>query len=166
MSDVPAGTTRYVVKSKFGMGRDFEILDEGGQRAFFIDGKFGVAPLAEIQDAQGALVNKVEGKLLGIPRKMTIYDASGTEVANLKAKAFSMLKNRIELEMADGEQWHLEGDFIEKEYQVTSGDRVIIVITQKWMTVRDSYTIDIAHGTDVGVALALMWAVDQFTEKN
>ncbi|WP_286218962.1 hypothetical protein [Paraoerskovia sediminicola] len=111
-----------LVKSKFGMGRDFAALHpETEEQMFFVDGKVGVRPKAEIQDADGATIYTVRGKMLAIPKKITIIDAQGTEVAWLKAKAFSIIKDKMTLEVADGEPWLLEGSFIEKNYSISSG---------------------------------------------
>jgi hypothetical protein len=45
----------------------------------------------------------VRGQLLGIPKMRSIIDASGSEVASLKAKAFSLIKDKMPVEMANGE---------------------------------------------------------------
>ena len=37
-------------------------------------------------------------------------------------------------------------------------------ITQKWGTIRDAYTLDVADGIDPGLALAVLWAVDGWVE--
>lgn len=163
----PPGWTRYVVKSKFGAGRDFAVLDPTTeQRQFFIDGKMGTRPKAEIRDASDATVYTVRGTLLGIPKHITIYDAQGTEVASLRAKAFRPIKDKMTLEMASGEAWQLVGSLIEKNYSVSIGDRPIIEITQKWVTIRDAYTLDVAEGIDPGLALAMLWAVDRWVERD
>ncbi len=48
----PAGWNRYLVKSKFGAGRDFAVLDPGTEdQQFFVDGKMGARPKAEIRTA-------------------------------------------------------------------------------------------------------------------
>ena len=125
MGDIPAGPagfTRYLMKSKFGAGRDFAVLDPDTEaQLFFVDGKLGPRPKAEVQAGDGSVIYSVRGQLLGIPKKMSITDASGTEVASLKAKKFSMVKDKMTMEMANGEPWQLTGQFIEKNYTVTSG---------------------------------------------
>ena len=85
MGDVPAaptGFTRYLMKSKFGAGRDFAVLDPDTEaQLFFVDGKLGPRPKAEVQGGDGSVLYSVKGQLLGIPKKMSITDAAGTEVA-------------------------------------------------------------------------------------
>jgi len=49
---------------------------------------------------------------------------------------------------------------------VSAGGRPAVQITQKWVTVRDTYTLDVAEGVDVGLALAILWAVDRWVERD
>lgn len=170
MGDIPvapAGFTRYLMKSTFGAGRDFAVLDPATEaQLFFVDGKIGPRPKAEVQGSDGGLLYSVKGQLLGIPKKMSITNASGTEVASLKAKAFSLVRDKMTMETASGEPWQLTGQFIEKNYTVTSGGRDVVRITQKWVTVRDKYTVDVAEGADPGLAFAIVWAVDRWVERD
>ena len=118
----PAGWTRLQLKSKFGAGRDFVVLDpETEEQRYYVDGHMGTRPKAEVQDAAGKDVYSIRGSLLGIPKHMTITNADGEEVAWLKAKTFSPIKTKMNLEVASGEPWALEGNFIEKNYSITSG---------------------------------------------
>ncbi len=119
-----------------------------------------------MQDASGTVTHHVVGQLLGIPKKMSITDASGTELASLKAKMFSPIKSHIDIAVTSGEAWVVEGSFIEKDYQVTSGGRPIIEISQKWVTVRDAYTLDVIDGIDPAFALAVVWAIDRWGERD
>ncbi|HSO68860.1 MAG TPA: LURP-one-related family protein [Arachnia sp.] len=164
MSDAPAGMTRFVVKSKFGVDRDFEALGPDGERAWFVDGKFGLRPAADVQDAAGVVAYRLKGRLMGVPKVLTVSDPEDNEVATIKAK-FSPLKSRMIVTLADGTEWMLEGNLIEREYTITSGDHVVAHITQKYLTVRDAYTIDVADGVHPGLAMAILWAVDAFREQ-
>ncbi len=112
------------------------------------------------------MIYHVVGRLMGIPKHMTISDAAGTEVASLKAQMFSPIKSRMTLTLSDGQTWELEGSFIEKEYAIASEGRPVVQITQKWVTVRDAYTLDVADGVDPGLALAVLWAVDRWVERD
>ena len=163
----PTGFTRYLMKSTFGAGRDFAVLDpQTEEQLFLVDGKIGPRPKAEVKAADGSVIYEVRGQLLGIPKKMSITDASGAEVASLKAKKFSLVKDKMTMEMANGEPWQLTGQFIEKNYTVTRGGSDVVRISQKWVTVRDKYTVDVADGADPGLAFAIVWAVDRWVERD
>lgn len=158
------GWSRFVVKSKFGMGKDFEVQDIEGRRAFVIDGKVGPRPKAEVQDSSGSTLYTVRGKLLGIPKHMSIADSAKREVASLKAKHFSPIKSRMTLELADGGELSVEGEITEKEYTISTGGQPVAAITEKWVTVRDTYTVDVRDGVDPGLVLAALWAIDRWVE--
>ena len=118
----PDGYRRFLMKSAFGAGRDFQVLDPvTEEQVYLVDGKLGPRPKAEVLDVAGTLLYSVRGQLLGIPKKMAITDASGAEVASLRAKAFSVVKDRMDLQMASGDPWHVEGSLVEKDYTATSG---------------------------------------------
>ena len=163
-STAPSGMTRFVVKSKLGVDRDFEALGPDGHRAWYVDGKFGPRPAAEVQDSSGTVTHRLKGRLLGIPKKISVSDAAGHEIASIKAK-ISPLKSKMVITLADGGEWLLEGNLIEKDYTITSDGAVVAVISPKFLTLRDAYTLDVADGVHPGLALATLWAVDAFREQ-
>ncbi|MGM0385097.1 MAG: LURP-one-related/scramblase family protein [Actinomycetota bacterium] len=162
----PAGWTRFLVKGRFAVGRDFAVIDPTTeQQAYYVDGKLGWRAQCEVRDARDAPVIRVRGNLMGIPKEVTISDPDGTEIAHLKAKLFSPVRSQMTITTASGESWKLIGSVLEKEYTVTAGDQPVLTITQKWLTVRDQFVIDIAPGVDPALALAIMWSVDRFVEQ-
>lgn len=162
-----AGWARLLVKSRFGVGRDFAALDPvTQQQRYLVDGKLGPRPTAEVRDQADAVVYRVTGRLLGIPKQMTVTDAAGSEVASLRAKMFSPIRSRMTMQTTAGTTWELEGSFLEKEYSITVDGRPAVAITQKWVTIRDTYTLDVADGTDPALALAVLWSVDRWVERD
>ena len=102
---------------------------------FFVDGKIGIRPKADVQSADGTVLYQVRGRLLGIPTRMDVTDAGGNQYAHLHAQAFKFVKDKIDVTLATGEEWLLEGDVIEKNYTVNdSAGRHVIQISQKWIT--------------------------------
>lgn len=157
--------TRLVVTSVVGVGRDFRVATTDGSEIAFVDGKLGVRPRAEIQVPVGQVVLTVTGRVLGIPRAMSVATPTGTEIASVRGHAFSPIRSRVTTTLANGTTWDLVGNVLEKEYTVTSGGRPVAQITQKWVTLRDTYTVDVANTADVPLVLALAWAVDSFHER-
>lgn len=162
----PSGWTRLAMKSKFGAGRDFAVLDAAGAQVYFVDGKMGARPSADVKDSAGEVLYRIKGHVLGIPKEITISDSGGREVATLKAKMFSPIKSKATLTMLHGAQWHVEGSLMEKDYDITADGAPVVRISQKWVTVRDSYTLDVIDGIDPGLALAVVWAIDRWVERD
>ena len=98
---------------------------------------------------------------------MDVTDADGNQYAHLHAQAFKFVKDKIDVSLASGEQWLLEGDIKEKNYTVTdSTGSHVIQITQKWIQIRDQYVVDIADDVEPAAALALVWAIDRWVERD
>lgn len=155
---------RFLVKTKFGVGLDLEILDEAEHRVAFADGKFDIRLSAEVLDAEGTLVYKLRGKVMQIRKQVALLDADDNEIATIKAKV-SPIKSQMDLEAIDGTRWHLEGNLIEREYTVTSEGRAIIHINQKLKVVGDAFVMDVDESVSPTLAAAFMWAVYSFREK-
>jgi uncharacterized protein YxjI len=153
-------------KSKFGAGRDFAVFDESDNQVLFVDGKIGATPKAEVKDAHDQVVYKVKGQFLGIPKKMDVTDASGAEVASLKAKMFSPIKSRMTMTMADGSTWEVEGTIMEKNYTISSNGSPVARVSQKWMTVRDKYAVEYLSSLDAALVMAVIWAIDRWVERD
>lgn len=99
----PTGYTRYLMKSKLGMGRDFRVLDPATEQdLFLVDGKVGARPKAQILDAAGAVLVEVTGKLLGIPKRMDVTTPDGTQVAHLHSPALKFVRDRYTIDVAEG----------------------------------------------------------------
>ena len=75
------------------------------------------------------------------------------------------MKNSMTITLPSGETWLLEGSIMERTYRVTSEGRAVLDITQKWLTVRDAFTLDVVDGVDPVLALAVLWGVDRFAEQ-
>lgn len=156
---------RYLVKSKFGVGRDFAVYDDekAENKVYFIDAKMGFGTKADIKDSKDNILYTAKGKIINIPRKMDFLTPSGQVAAQVVAK-FSPIKSRLTMTLDNGDIWELAGNFIGKSYTVTKGDKKIIEINQKWITIRDKYFVDIAEDVDTALALGLIWAVDVWRE--
>lgn len=75
------------------------------------------------------------------------------------------MKNSMTITLTSGRTWLLEGSIMERTYRVTSEGRAVLDITQKWLTVRDAFTLDVIDGVDPVLALAVLWGVDRFAEQ-
>jgi uncharacterized protein YxjI len=165
MIDSSGEMKRFLVKSKIGLGRDFTVFDdeEATNKVFKIDAKVGLGSKAEIMDANDKVIYSAKGRVINIPKRMEYLDTNGKNVATATAH-FSPIKSHITMEFTGGRKWELKGNFIEKNYQVKEGDKTIIEMNQKWMTVRDKYFVEIASDVDIPLALGLIWAVDVWRE--
>lgn len=159
------GYKRLLVKSKFGIGRDFSVYDDAEEKnkVYVIDAKMGLGTKADIKTANDEVIYKAKSKIINIPRKMEFITPDGNVVAKLQAQ-FSPIKSKLTMELASGTVWKLEGNIVGKSYKVSDGKKIIINIDQKWLTIRDKYFVDIDESVDIPLALGLVWAVDIWRE--
>ncbi|MCU0667401.1 MAG: LURP-one-related family protein [Patescibacteria group bacterium] len=156
---------RFLVKSKLGIGRDFNVYDdeEAKNKVYYIDAKMGLGTKAEILSSDRKLLYKAKGRILNIPRKMEYFSSDGDLVAKVVAR-FSPIKSRLTMELANGSKWELAGNILGINYIVVEGDKKIIEINQKWVTIRDKYFVEISEDVDAALALGLVWAIDIWRE--
>jgi uncharacterized protein YxjI len=77
-----------------------------------------------------------------------------------------MVKDKMTMTMTDGSSWQVQGTLMEKNYSISSDGQPIAAITQKWLTVRDSYTVDYLSSLDPGLVMAVIWAIDRWVERD
>lgn len=133
---------------------------------------------SDITDEYGNVMFKTVGEI-SIGRRMHIYDNNDNELAFIKQRLFRLMPRfsvyvggnyvadivrnftvfsqdyRIE-----GLGWTIKGDWHAHDYTITSGGRYIASIHKKWMSVTDSFEIDIADGEDYVMVLAVIIAID------
>ena len=72
----------------------------------------------------------------------------------------------MSMTMADGSTWAVEGGLIEKNYSIASDGHPVAQVTQKWVTIRDSYTVDFLSTLDPGLVMAVVWSIDRWVERD
>ncbi|MCQ2492023.1 MAG: LURP-one-related family protein [Lachnospiraceae bacterium] len=134
----------------------------------------------QILDEKKKPVYKVKGELVSIGHKLHIYDMKGKEVATIKekiikvmpkyqiltekkkefwvTKKITLVNEKFKVEPVD---WLIDGGILEHNYSIKNGKKTIAKVHQKWISIGDSYIIDIEdEKVDPIVVLATMICVD------
>lgn len=110
----------------------------------------------KIFDARGSEVGTVREKVLTWLPKFEIYEGEGY-IGSI-SKEFSFLKPRYHI---DFNGWHIEGDFMEWDYEVIGVDgRKVAVISKELFHWTDTYVLDIEDSKDALYVLMLVLAID------
>ena len=133
-----------------------------------------------VKDEAGNDRYAVEGHLLTIGRKLSIYDARGAEAAFIRQKLLAFMPRYI-IEVGgreactvvkeftffkqsyriDGLPWHLTGDFWAHEYSLDDfGGQQVMRMSKKWFSWGDSYELDIPDARNELLCLCVALAVD------
>jgi len=156
------GATRYQMREKmFSIGDDAWIEDQNGNRAFKADGKaLRMRSTFVIEDVNGNEVASIQEKMLHIKDTMEI-ERGGRRIATVKKALISPLRDRFDVSVEGGEDWEVQGNIVNHEYEITSGRDKVAEVSMKWFRVRDTYGIEVSPGQDTGLVLAVAVALDE-----
>lgn len=158
-----AGTaTRYVMRQKLvSIGDDYWIEDDAGDRAFHVDGKaLRLRDTLDLEDASGRKLCRIQTRVLHIRDSMAIEDPDGERLALVHKALVSPLRERWKVDREQGDDWTVQGNIVDHEYEVEVEGRKIAEVSKKWFRARDTYGVEIAPGEPSALVLAVTIAVD------
>jgi uncharacterized protein YxjI len=152
---------RYVMKQKlFAWGDDFTIKTEGGQDAYFVDGKaLSFRNKLSFQDMQGRELVFIRQKMLSWGPTYELY-RQGELYAVVKKQLFTFFHCRFTVDVAGPDDLEAKGDFLEREYTFTRSDRQAGTVSKRWFTWSDTYGVDVVEGEDDVLILASTVVID------
>ncbi|PZT72779.1 MULTISPECIES: LURP-one-related/scramblase family protein [unclassified Streptomyces] len=150
---------RLLVRERLlGIGDDYWIEDTEGRKVFLVDGKaMRVRDTFELKDAQGRIVVEIRQKLLSL-RDTMLIERDGEQLARIKRKRLSLLRNHYRVTLVDGTELDVSGKILDREFAVEYDGELLAQISRRWLTVRDTYGIDIVR-EDADPALLIAVAV-------
>lgn len=160
-----AGSTpsRYKMREKlFDIGDDYWIETQHGRRAFKVDGKaLTVRNTLVLESARGAPVYEIRGRLMTVRDTMAVSKPGGREVAVIRKMLATPLRDRMTANMADGPDIEIRGNIVSHEYTMERRGKRVAQVSKRWISVRDTYTVEIDPGEDDALILALTVVVEQ-----
>ena len=152
---------RYVIRERFfGLGEDSDITDEQGQPVYHVDGKvLTLHNTLIVRDQEGTEVARVQRHLVAL-RPTYEITRQGQEVAEVRKKLFSPFVDRFTIDIPGPDDLSMTGDLFEHEYTITRGDQVVATVSKRWLSLTDTYSVDIAPGEDDVLILASVLALD------
>ncbi|MFL6199444.1 MAG: LURP-one-related/scramblase family protein [Thermoanaerobaculia bacterium] len=147
------------------LGEDFMIQDENGRDVYFVDGKaFSIGDKLVFKDMAGNELARIEQKLLAWGPTYEIY-RDGRHVATVKKSLFTLLRCKFTVDVPGPDDLEAQGDFLDHEYAFTRGSEAVAHVSKRWLSIRDTYGIDVAAGEDDVLLLACAVVVDMACHK-
>ena len=158
-----SGNTRYQMREKLvSIGDDFWIEDEGGRKAFKVDGKaLRVRNTLKIENPNRQVVCQIQERMLRVKDSMEVEDAHGKQVAMVKKALISPVRDRFTVKIKNGPDLDVKGNILDHEYSIGEGRNKIAEVSKKWFRIRDTYGVEIEPGQDDAVILAVTVCIDQ-----
>ena len=161
----------YVIRERFfSIGDDFDVLDEHGAKVFHIDGKvLSVRDKVVIEDPSGQEVATLHRHLVSLRPTYEIR-IGGEKAAEVRKKLFTPFREKFTIDVPGPDDLEMKGDLLDHEYVIERGGEQVAAVSKRWLTIRDTYAVQVAAGIEpllvIGSVLALDLALDRERDKN
>ncbi|PNG22583.1 LURP-one-related/scramblase family protein [Streptomyces cahuitamycinicus] len=158
---------RFLVYDRLlGFGDDYWIEDGRGSKVFLVDGKaLRVRDTWELKDTQGRVLVDIHQKMLAL-RDTMVLQRGGEPLATIRRKRLSLLRNHYRVSLADGNELDVSGKVLDREFAVEYDGELLAVVSRRWLTVRDTYGVDVVHeDADPALLIAVAVCVIHLAEK-
>ena len=165
------GQNKYTIEQKLVALRDtYGVKDFNGNLLGYVKAKIvSLGPKFWFEDLNGVQLGEIDGKIVTIHNEYEVKDQTGQLRAKIKKKILNLIGSEWWMENAQGQQIaKVKGNFTEHEYQILGPDgSPIAQIHKKWITIRDSYNIEITRPEfDPFLILSYVIAMDHVEQKN
>jgi len=151
----------YVIRERFfALGDDFDITDETGRPVYQVDGKvFSLHDRLVLRDPTGRELAQVHRRLVAL-RPTYQISVGGEEVAEIRKHFFTPFRDKFTIDIPGPDDLEMSGNLFDHEYEITRGGAVVATVSKRWLTIRDTYAVEVAPGQDDLLILASVLAVD------
>jgi len=151
-------TSRYKIRQKMlSIGDDFWIENQEGERAFKVDGKaLRLRKTLFFEDLNGNRLAKIQERLLAIKDTMVVEDAEGNQLAVIKKGLIAPLGDHWTVAIRGGPDLDVQGNILDHEYSISERRK-------KWLSLTDTYGVEIDDGQNDILILALAIAIDMMS---
>lgn len=149
----------YLVKQKiFSFRNSFSIQDESGNDKFKVVSKIpSFVHKVKIYDLEGNELAFICQKFFKIPPRFFIY--MNDELCATVDSKFKLVKSEFSISSKTG-NYSLKGSLTEHEYVVSNGQNDVAKVSKKWISLHDTYDVDISDSENPIFILALVIIVD------
>lgn len=158
-------TTRYKIRQKMlSIGDDFWIENQEGERVYKVDGKaLRLRKTLIFEDLKGNKLARIQERLLAIKDTMVIEDGDGNQMAVIKKGLIAPLGDHWTVNVKGAPDLDVQGNLLDHEYSINQKRMKIAEVSKKWLSVTDTYGVEIADGQNNILILALAIAIDMMS---
>lgn len=155
-------TNRYKIRQKMlSIGDDFWIENQEGERVFKVDGKaLRLRKTLIFEDMKGNKLARIQERLLSIKDTMAVEDADGNQLAVIKKGLIAPLGDHWKVTVRGGPDLDVQGNLLDHEYSINERRKKIAEVSKKWLSITDTYGVEIDEGQSDILILAIAVAID------
>ena len=146
----------YVKQKVFSWKDKFNIYDEHGNEAYWVEGEvFSIGKKLNLYDIGNNHLAHIHQKVLSfLPRYF--IQMNGEDVSEV-VKHFTLFNQKFSV---TGYDWQIDGDFLAHEYEIYRDNYTIATISKEWFTLGDAYSINITDGVDPVPVISIVLIID------
>ena len=91
---------------------------------------------------------------------MAIEDANGDQIATVKKALIAPLRDRWAVKVKNGSDLDVQGNILDHEYTIKDGRKKVAEVSKKWLSLTDTYGVEIDPGQNDILILAVAVAID------
>jgi len=158
-------STRYKIRQKiFSIGDDFWIENGEGERVYKVDGKaLRLRKTLIFEDTKGNKLAKIQERLLPIKETMVVEDGEGNQLAVIKKGLIAALGDHWSVNVRGGPDLDVQGNILDHEYSIMERRKKIADVSKKWLSLTDTYGVEIAEGESDILILSIAIAIDMMS---
>src|SRR5207302_27804 len=84
----------------------------------------------------------------------------GMEEATISKQLFSLFVDRYTIDLPGPQDLRVTGSLLEHEYTIARADQVVATVSKRWISLTETYGVEIAPGEDDLLLLAAVLALD------
>ncbi|MGX6606066.1 LURP-one-related/scramblase family protein [Micromonosporaceae bacterium Da 78-11] len=151
----------YVIRERFfGFGDDFDVLDEHGTKLLHVDGKvLSVRNKVVIEDPDGNEVASVHRHLVAL-RPTYEITIGGEKAAEVRKKLFTPFREKFTIDVPGPDDLEMKGNLLDHEYVIERGGVEVAAVSKRWLTIRDTYAVQVSAGVDPLLVIGSVLALD------
>jgi uncharacterized protein YxjI len=138
---------------------------------------------SNITDDQGRPVLQVDAKALSLRNRLVLRDPKGKEVAQvrrtlaahrptyevsvdgqeapeIRKHLVTPFGDRFRIDLPGPDELEVRGNLVDHEFTIRRGDQTVATVFKRWLTMPDTYELDVAPGQDDLLLLAGVLALD------
>ncbi|MGX7029756.1 LURP-one-related/scramblase family protein [Vagococcus zengguangii] len=155
-------TTLYMKQKLISIGEKFTITDEKGRAKYYVEGSLLKVPKTfTIYNENKQKIGKVSKKLVSILPKFDV-EVEGQPAMSIE-KQISLMKAKYEIK---GNGITVKGNLLDMDFSVLKNGRKVGSISKKWISIGDSYEINIVDTGLEEVMVSIVVAIDYVKASN
>ena len=158
---------RYTLKERiFSLRESYYIQDETGANAFEVRGKLiSLRDSLTLRDLKTGEEIQIQEKMLSLRPVYLIQRPNQSDVA-VRKDFINFLREGFTIDLpGDQTDLRIQGDILDLNYSISRSGTTVAQASKKWISLRDSYIVDVAAGEDPVLIIACAIIVDRMAHE-